>query len=70
MFLVDNNKNFVREIIKCDLIVVIEFCIYFHNQYDKKCLMRNFGAGMLDVFVVYKIVCKIMDIRFKISHRS
>ena len=70
MFLVDNNKNFVREIIKCDLIVVIEFCIYFHNQYDKKCLMSNLDARMLDVFVVYKMVYKIMDIRFKFFYRS
>ena len=51
-------------------MMIIEFYIYFHNQYDKKCLMSNFGAGMQDVFVAYKIVCKIMDIRFKISHRS
>ena len=31
--------------------------------------MSNFGAGMWDVFVVYKIVYKIVDIRFKFSTR-
>ena len=32
--------------------------------------MSNFGADMWDVFVVCKIVYKIVDICFKFSHRS
>ncbi len=32
-------------------------------------LMSIFGAGMWDVFVVYKIVYKIVDIRFKFFTR-
>ena len=30
-------------------------------------LMSNFGSGMCGVFIVYKIVNKIVDIRFKFS---
>ena len=69
MVLVDKNKVFVHEIIKYVLILVIQFLYFFHISIIKS-LMSNFFVDIWDVFIVYKIVYKIPDIRSKFSHRS